>query len=509
MSLNRLTISQKLMIIAVTAVIVIGALSVWTIKTEVNQAATLKSIYNEKMVPLDALRNIQLIFRELEFRMTGVIADMLAPIGSGEHLKNSIGEVDKLWAEIEEIEGFDEPKKEFEEGYREFKIIASSLNEAYMSEDLDAVGEIYEDQWLDIKNSIIRPIDEMSDSTKALVNYEYQEQNKRVKRSSVTVIVSSICVLVFFIVFVIYIIRSVNRAIGDVIDTANHVAIASQEMSSSSERISQGATEQASAAEEASASMEEMAANIRQNADNSLQTEKIALAAAEDAQISGDAVAEAIGAMNQIAEKISIIEEIARQTNLLALNAAIEAARAGEYGKGFAVVADEVRKLAERSQKAAAQINELTSQSSETSARAGAMLSKLVPNIKRTAELVQEISAASNEQSIGAEQINNAIQQLDSVTQENASASEEMASTAEELFNQSGNLLSTLELLVNMQSGNGKDRSNKVEKDKSGKRGRRQTIKQLSSEREDAKVVLNMNIDGNESDSDDHNFTSY
>jgi methyl-accepting chemotaxis protein len=148
--------------------------------------------------------------------------------------------------------------------------------------------------------------------------------------------------------------------------------------------------------------------------------------------------------MKEIANKISIIEEIARQTNLLALNAAIEAARAGEHGKGFAVVAAEVRKLAERSQKAAGEINQLSATTLKVSEKSGEMLDKLVPDIQRTAELVQEISAASKEQDTGAEQINKALQQLEQVIQQNASAAEEMASTTEELTGQSDQLVSAL-----------------------------------------------------------------
>ena len=179
-----------------------------------------------------------------------------------------------------------------------------------------------------------------------------------------------------------------------------------------------------------------MTANIRQNADNAKETEKIALKGAEDATSGGQAVQDTVTAMKSIADKIMIIEEIARQTNLLALNAAIEAARAGEQGKGFAVVAAEVRKLAERSQLAAAEISELSVSSVEVAENAGSLLAAMVPNIQRTAELVQEIAAASIEQDAGAEQISRAIQQLDSVIQTNASSSEEMASTAEELSSQ-------------------------------------------------------------------------
>jgi methyl-accepting chemotaxis protein len=232
---------------------------------------------------------------------------------------------------------------------------------------------------------------------------------------------------------------------GDIKQSAGNVASGSQGMSATSEEMSQGATEQAASAEEVSSSMEEMASNIRQNADNALQTEKIAQQAAEDAEEGGQAVKETVTAMREIAEKISIIEEIARNTNLLALNAAIEAARAGEHGKGFAVVASEVRKLAERSQKAAGEISELSKSSVDVAEKAGKMLESIVPNIQKTAELVQEISAASNEQNSGAEQINKAITQLDQIIQQNASASEEMASMAEELSAQAESMNSAIQ----------------------------------------------------------------
>ena len=187
-----------------------------------------------------------------------------------------------------------------------------------------------------------------------------------------------------------------------------------------------------------------MTSNIRHSTDNAQQTERIAQKAAADARGGGEAVDDAVTAMKDIARRISIIEEIARQTNLLALNAAIEAARAGEHGKGFAVVASEVRKLAERSQKAAGEIGELSASTVEVSEKAGDMLRKIVPDIQKTAELVQEISAASREQDAGAGKINQALQQssqslqqLDKVVQQSAAAAEEMAATSEELTGQS------------------------------------------------------------------------
>lgn len=227
-----------------------------------------------------------------------------------------------------------------------------------------------------------------------------------------------------------------RRVVGEVSTASEQVAAGSEELSSSSVELSQGATEQASSVEEVSASMEEMTSSIGQNAENAQTTNSMTIQAAADTEEGGLAVAKTVDAMKQIAEKILIVEEIARQTNLLALNAAIEAARAGEHGKGFAVVAAEVRKLAERSGTAASEISELSISSVKVAEEAGELLSKIVPDIQKTAELVQEISAATNEQNAGGSQVNTAIQEMDKVIQQNASASEEVASTAEELSGQ-------------------------------------------------------------------------
>ncbi|MDD1519162.1 MULTISPECIES: methyl-accepting chemotaxis protein [Bradyrhizobium] len=239
-------------------------------------------------------------------------------------------------------------------------------------------------------------------------------------------------------------VEKLRQIVSEALTAAQNVSAGSQELSASAEQLSQGATEQASSAEEASSSMEEMASNVKQNADNANQTEKIAAQSAKDAEASGAAVGRAVNAMQTIAEKITIVQEIARQTDLLALNAAVEAARAGEHGKGFAVVASEVRKLAERSQAAAAEIGTLSADTVKVAQDAGAMLAKLVPDIKKTAELVEEITAACREQDVGSAQINQAIQQLDKVGQQNASASEQVSSTSEELASQAEQLQSTI-----------------------------------------------------------------
>ncbi len=238
--------------------------------------------------------------------------------------------------------------------------------------------------------------------------------------------------------------RNMVEKLKDIVENiqsgADSISGAGFEVSSASQQLSQGASEQASAAEEVSSSMEQMAANIQQNTDNAQQTEKISLNVSTGVQKVGNASKESLESIRNIAEKIGIINDIAFQTNILALNAAVEAARAGEHGRGFAVVAAEVRKLAERSKIAADEIVTLASKSVNVTEEASELMANLIPEIEKTAKLVQEISAASIEQSSGSDQINSAIQQLNQVTQQNAAASEELATSSEELSSQAEQL---------------------------------------------------------------------
>ncbi len=222
--------------------------------------------------------------------------------------------------------------------------------------------------------------------------------------------------------------------------SADAGALASNQLSSAAEMLSRGTNEQVASVEETTSSLQQINASIGQNVDNSRQMEQMALAGAKQVEESGKAVAESLDAMKTIAEKITIVEEIAYQTNLLALNAAIEAARAGEHGKGFAVVATEVRKLAERSQTAAREISSLTTSSLKVAERSGVLLKDLVPTIRKTVELVQEVTTASREQGTGVYQVNQAMIQVDRVTQTNAAAAEELTSTAGQLTAQAQEL---------------------------------------------------------------------
>jgi len=267
-------------------------------------------------------------------------------------------------------------------------------------------------------------------------------------------------------------VAKLRSIMSDVRGTADSLASASEEVAASAQALSQNASEQAANVEETSASVEEIAATVAQNSDNARVTDSMASQSSKDAVEGGEAVRSMVNAMRQIAGKIGIIDDIAYQTNLLALNAAIEAARAGDHGKGFAVVAAEVRKLAERSQVAAQEIGSVAGESVTLAERAGQLLDQMVPSIRKTADLVQEISSASREQNTGLEQINLAVSQLAQTTQVNASASEELSSTSEEMSGQAVQLQEMIQFFQLEEAHASRGRSASPASGPSGKRSK-------------------------------------
>ncbi|MDP2824723.1 MAG: methyl-accepting chemotaxis protein [Sulfuritalea sp.] len=274
-----------------------------------------------------------------------------------------------------------------------------------------------------ITRSITKPVSEATAAANALAAGDLTVKVEANSKDEVGQLMSAMQSLI----------SKLSHTIGEVTTNADALANAAQQISATAQSLSQASSEQAASVEETTASIEQMSASIAQNTENAKVTDNMAAKSSHEAGEGGQAVKQTVDAMRQIAGKIGIIDDIAYQTNLLALNAAIEAARAGEHGKGFAVVAAEVRKLAERSQVAAQEIGQLAGSSVKMAEQAGKLLDEMVPSIKKTSDLVQEIAAASQEQSAGVGQINGAMGQLNQATQQNASASEELAATAEEM----------------------------------------------------------------------------
>jgi methyl-accepting chemotaxis protein len=448
-------VSTKLFILVFLMSLLIGTIGIYGVRNLGIVNASLETVYKDRVIPLKQLKLISDMYAIY-------IVDASHKTRNGNFnwttgrraIKKAREIIDKEWQEYMATYLTTEERKLAMEASALMEASNESLEilEAAMEEKDSAALVAYTKNELYAKiDPITEKIGELIDLQLAVAKVEYDNGiviYSETQRNSYLLIGFGLLLGVGVSLFIIRnindIVNKLENLVAFVRGTSDQIASAGQEISSSSQQLSEGATEQASFAEEVSSSMEQMVANIQQNTDNAQQTEKIALKVAKDVSEGSSAVNKTVDSMREIAAKISIIGEIARQTNLLALNAAVEAARAGDHGKGFAVVASEVRKLAERSQIAATEINELSSSGVLIAEKSGTLLGQIVPEIQKTARLVQEISASSMEQNSGAEQVNKAIQQLNEIIQQNASASEELAASAEELAKQSNLLMTTV-----------------------------------------------------------------
>ncbi len=368
-------------------------------------------------------------------------------------------------------------------------ILIDALNSVVTVSKKVAVGNLnVEIKKRSEQDDLIASIIEMIDSSKYV-----KEMAQKIANGDLTVTINPRSNEDEMLIALADMVKKLNEIVGSINSVAEGLLTASKDISSNSQTLSQGASEQASSVEEVSSSMEEMVSNIEQNTENAQETEKIAVKSAEGILESSQNVDKTVEAMQQIAEKVSIINDIAFQTNILALNAAIEAARAGEQGRGFAVVAAEVRKLAEKTQIAAAEINDLSVNSVEIAQKSGVSLKQIVPDIQKNAKLVQEIAAASLEQRKGAEQINKAINQLNEVAQSNASSSEEMATAAEELNGQSYQLLDAVQFFKMMEF---QGSNSKIKKESQTKL--QKTIKHNTEKNKGIEINLSKTFDNDE-----------
>ncbi|MEO6733882.1 MAG: methyl-accepting chemotaxis protein [Ferruginibacter sp.] len=487
--MKNIKISTKLFVMVFLTSFGLVAIGLYGLGNLSTINASLETVYKDRVICLKQLRVVSVMYNANVLGTTEKVRNGMIDFKTGKrNILKAQEEIKNTWKAYGATYFVPEEKKLFtqtDELMRNSDEAIESLLAIIDKEDKEALGVFTINELYSKIDPITKKLTELIDMQLSIAEAEYnkgQTTYSTAKISTYAIILSGIAISLLISLLII---RSIKRAItnasvvvsklseGDltveindtgkdeigylladlkkmivkfknvisyVSNASDHIVAASQELTSSSQQMSEGATEQAAATEQVSSSMEEMVANVQHNTDNAQQTEKIALKASEDAIEGSVAVNQAGISMKSIANKITIITDIARQTNILALNAAVEAARAGEQGRGFAVVAAEVRKLAEKSQMAAIEINELSQSSVSIAERSGKLLDQIVPNIKHTAKLVEEISASSLEQNLGAGQINNALQQLNQVTQQNAATSEEMAASAEELSSQADQL---------------------------------------------------------------------
>ncbi len=489
--------------LSLMAMLILAGVGAYSIR---QGSKSLQSVYENMVVPIFILKEMDGDLKDLRFRMLGYLVDQMPAVGNMNHVKEVKQKMPVLWAEYKtriQDNALDEQTRELVEKIdNQFVTLAPFLDKleaAYREEKKQRVSQLLVGEWLDFRAGLIKPFSSLLELQQVAVKTTYEHHvaiGKRLLILVAAVLASIAVVLVYFGIRTVKVISRpldsavglamhiasgdltskvevhsndevgrLVKALGEMNDNlcrlvsnirhgADSVAAGSQELSSAAEQLSSSAQEQASSLEETAASMEEMTSTVKQNADNALRADKVALGAREAANegvVMSSSLRRSMEAINissgKIADIIGVIDEIAFQTNLLALNAAVEAARAGEQGRGFAVVAAEVRNLAQRSATAAKEIKTLIKDSvdkvqdgTQLVGASSKTLESIVENVKNTAEIIAEISASSQEQASGIEQVNRAIMQMDSVTQSNAAQVEELSGTSQSLAEQAEQL---------------------------------------------------------------------
>ncbi|SNY61198.1 methyl-accepting chemotaxis protein [Paractinoplanes atraurantiacus] len=470
--------------------IVIGAVGIYQLSQTQNR---LSHLYNSNLHDVRLLGEISTDYTDvrLKLRNVAMASGAAATDTAVDNFDNSMAALDQVWGEFAGSAPGDADAESFATNWASYKKIAEEkLKPLATANRIAEFNSVISAQVNPISQSIETAVDNLISKDDTAAKKSLDDSSSAYSTARLVLIILSLLALILTFTVVQMITRAVanplketvtvltamaqgrldqrvavsgrdevgrmgtalNSALGrlgdtvsTVVESANQLNSASLQISGASQSLSQAATEQAASVEETTASIEQMTAGIAQNSENAAATEGIATTTAAEAQEGGEAVQRTVAAMKEITSKIGIIDDIAFQTNMLALNATIEAARAGEHGKGFAVVASEVGKLAERSQVAAQEISQLAAGSVQTAERAGDLLSTMIPNIIRTSDLVQEIAAASGEQSTGVRQINIAMSQIGKVTEQTASSSEELAATAEQMSAQTAQLTALMD----------------------------------------------------------------
>jgi len=441
---QKIKVKTRLALLAISNIVILFILAIGAMISIRAIQKGLESVYNERVEPLQNLKVISDMYAVNVVDNVHKLRDGTSSWNKGkEEIKSAKDLINERWSDYTSKVETEEEKRMIDKTRQKMQSLDRQIENLEKIIDKQSLNELQAFAKLELYPSV----DPVTESISNLVDFQLKTANILFKKAqdtySSSLILGIIVVLISLSVSAILnynIIVSLIRVVSDANLIATQISGGAEEISSASITISQAANQQAASVEESASAIEEIQSTIKQNSDNANLTNQLASSTAQKSIEGGKIVSETLVAMREIASRIALVEEIASQTNLLAVNATIESARAGEHGQGFAVVATEVRKLAQGSKKAAQEIKILASKSLTIAERAVSMLDDIVPDVRRTADLIQEIAAASSEQASNIVHVSNAINQLAQASQENASSSEQLASTAE-LFTKNAQLI--------------------------------------------------------------------